>query len=90
MVVDANGRVAFRSDVSSPAALHAVEGKQVGGRRSAALEFVELHDRQSVAATGVVLGPFGGAHRSTQCETADAAHSVDANSHVDPLEVEKG
>jgi hypothetical protein len=51
------------------------------GGRSATFELVQVHHLQAVACAGVVRLALGSAHGRTQGQTADAAHTVDADFH---------
>ena len=81
LVRDADGAARGGRDVCLPAALHAVEFKQVRGGCGAALEFVQVDNFQPVRRARVVRRAVRRAERSPKSQAADAAHSVDANSH---------
>ena len=62
-----------------------VKSQQVGCGRSAALQFVQVYDLETIAGSWIVVRPFCGAHRGAKGQAADAAHSVDSDSHDDRL-----
>ena len=62
--------------------MDAVELKQVRRCGDAALQLVDMHDIEPVAAAGIVVRPVEAAEGRPQREPADAAHAVDADAHA--------
>lgn len=82
-VINTDGAVIDRSNISAPAALYAVESEQVSGRCRAPFEFIEVHNLESVAGTRIIVRSLGGAEGTPQRKSADTTHPVDTNSHGD-------
>jgi hypothetical protein len=54
----------------------------MGGGGSPALDFIEVHHLQPVAAAGVDGFTLDGAQRCTQRQATHAPHAIDADSHA--------
>ena len=76
-----NGPLVLEAEAFAPAAMDAVELKQVRGRRGAAFEFVDVHHIEPVAGARVIGRAVEAAHCGAQGKAADAAHAIDADTH---------
>ena len=72
----------IRLNMGAPTALHAVKLQQMGGSRRTPLDLIHMNDIQPIARPGVIARPVGPAKPGPQSQTANAAHAIDANSHV--------
>jgi hypothetical protein len=61
--------------------VNAVEFEQMGGRRNATLQFIDVDDFQPIAGARIVCRAVYASECRAQREPANAAHAIDANFH---------
>jgi hypothetical protein len=81
-LINAYGLVIFGFDVGAPFALYAVESQKVSGCGGSAFKFVKMHHFESIAGSGIIAGPFSGAHCCAQGQTPNPPHAIDAYFHA--------
>ena len=82
LFADADRVLAFDRKLVAPAALHRVELEEMRHGGGAALDLVHMHDVQPVVPPRIILAAFRPTQGRPEGQAADAAHAVDADTHV--------
>jgi hypothetical protein len=84
-VVDAERPFRLGRDGTPPTTLDRVELEQMCSGRHTSLDFIDMHDVEAIAASGVIVTSFCSSHGCPECQATDSTHAIDADAHADFL-----
>src|SRR5262249_31571478 len=80
-VADPDRTIILDAEPLAPAAVHAVEFEEVRRGSGPPIQLIHMDHVETIIGVGIVCATINTAHRCTQSQTSDAAHTVDANAH---------